>query len=111
MIAIGVTRKCRVALVRIDKGKITYRLRSDQSIQAAAVEYVMKREAFGKPIVEQPVVRHRLAICGAQVESLDAWIQQFVFQMTKLPKSTVSHPSFVSSFSCKDAHNAYAGRR
>jgi len=67
MIAIGVMRKCRVAL-------------------GAAVEYTMKREAFGKSLMDQPVVRHRLAICGAQVESLSSWIDQFVYQMTKLSK-------------------------
>ncbi|CAI6242459.1 unnamed protein product [Periconia digitata] len=66
-IAIGATRQARVAL-------------------SAAVEYVMKREAFGKPLVEQPVVRHRLAKAGALLESQWAWVEQFVYQMTKLPK-------------------------
>jgi acyl-CoA dehydrogenase len=58
-ICVGVTRVARVAL-------------------SAAFEYVMKREAFGKPLMDQPVVRHRLAKCGADVEALDAWVQQFV---------------------------------
>ncbi|MCJ1407057.1 hypothetical protein MMC19_001127 [Ptychographa xylographoides] len=66
-IAIGVTRQSRVAL-------------------AAAVEYCLKREAFGKVLMEQPVVRHRLAKCGAILESQWAWIEQFVYQMTKLKK-------------------------
>lgn len=68
-IAIGATRQSRVAL-------------------AAAMEYVLKREAFGKPLVEQPVVRHRLAKCGALLESQWAWVEQFVYQMTQLPKET-----------------------
>ena len=67
-IAIGVTRQARVAL-------------------AAAFEYVMKREAFGKTLIEQPVVRHRLAKAGAMLETQSAWIEQFVYQMTKLSKS------------------------
>lgn len=46
----------------------------------------MKREAFGKPLIDQPVVRHRLAKCGAEVEALDAWVQQFVYQVTNLKK-------------------------
>ncbi|KAF2263966.1 short-chain specific acyl-CoA dehydrogenase mitochondrial precursor [Lojkania enalia] len=66
-IAIGATRQARVAL-------------------ASAMEYILKREAFGKPLVEQPVVRHRLAKCGALLESQWAWVEQFVYQMTKLPK-------------------------
>ena len=67
-IAIGATRQSRVAL-------------------SAAFEYVLKREAFGKTLMEQPVVRHRLAKCGAQLESLWAWIEAFVYQMVQLPKA------------------------
>ncbi|KAI4174730.1 MAG: hypothetical protein LQ343_002101 [Gyalolechia ehrenbergii] len=67
-IAIGVTRQARVAL-------------------AAAFEYCMQREAFGKTLLEQPVVRHRLAKAGALLESQWAWIEQFVYQMTKLKKA------------------------
>ena len=66
-IAIGVTRQARVAL-------------------SAAFEYCMKREAFGMTLMDQPVVRHRLAKCGAELESLWAWMEQFVYQMTKLSK-------------------------
>lgn len=66
-IAIGATRQARVAL-------------------ASAMEYVLKREAFGKTLVEQPVVRQRLARCGAMLESQWAWVEQFVYQMTQLPK-------------------------
>ena len=68
MIAIGGTRQARVAL-------------------AAAFDYCLKREAFGKTLMDQPVVRHRLAIAGAQLESLWAWVEQFVYQMTKLEKN------------------------
>lgn len=47
----------------------------------------MKREAFSKKLIEQPVVRHRLAKCGAQLESQQAWIEQFAYAMTKLTKA------------------------
>ena len=67
-ISIGVTRQARVAL-------------------SAAFEYCLKREAFGKTLMEQPVVRHRLSICGGQLESHWAWVEQFVYQMTKLSKA------------------------
>ncbi|UJO16389.1 Acyl-CoA dehydrogenase apdG [Fulvia fulva] len=68
MIALGATRQSRVAL-------------------STAMGYVMKREAFGKPLAEQPVVRHRLAKAGAQLEMLQAWLDQFLWQMLHLPKS------------------------
>lgn len=66
-IAIGVTRQARVAL-------------------SAAFEYCLQREAFGKALMEQAVVRHRLAKTGALLESQWAWVEQFVYQMTKLKK-------------------------
>lgn len=67
-ICISATRQARVAL-------------------SSAVEYVMKREAFGKPLMEQPVVRHRLAKAGALLESQWAWVEQFVYQMANMPKA------------------------
>jgi acyl-CoA dehydrogenase len=66
-IAVGVARQARVAL-------------------SAAFEYTMKREAFGKTLMEQPVVRHRLAKAGAELETLQAWNEQFLYQMTQLTK-------------------------
>jgi len=51
---------------------------------SAAFEYCLKREAFGKTLMEQPVVRHRLAKCGADLEAHWAWIESFVYMMTKL---------------------------
>lgn len=53
-IAIGASRQCRVAL-------------------SSAFEYCLKREAFGKTLMDQPVVRHRLAKAGALLESHWAW--------------------------------------
>jgi len=66
-IAVGVTRAARVVL-------------------SSAFAYVLKREAFGKPLMDQPVVRNRLAKAGAELESLSAWVEAFVYQMTNLPK-------------------------
>jgi acyl-CoA dehydrogenase len=51
---------------------------------SSAFEYCLKREAFGKTLMDQPVVRHRLAKCGAELESHWAWIEQFTYCMTKL---------------------------
>lgn len=67
MIALGVARTSRVCLT-------------------TAMGYVLKREAFGKALIEQPVVRHRLAKAGAELEMLQAWLDQFLWQMVHLPK-------------------------
>ena len=66
-IAIGVTRQARVALT-------------------AATSYAMEREAFKQTLIDQPVVRQRLARCGAIVESQWAWVEQFVYAMCNMPK-------------------------
>lgn len=36
--------------------------------------------------MDQPVVRHRLAKAGAELESLSAWIEQFLYQLKTLKK-------------------------
>ena len=66
-IAVGVTRSARVAL-------------------GSAMAYVLKREAFGKPLVEQPVVRQRIARAGALLETQWAWVESFCYQMTQMSK-------------------------
>ncbi|KAF5518714.1 Acyl-CoA dehydrogenase apdG [Colletotrichum aenigma] len=68
-ISVGVTRQARVAL-------------------SSAFAYVLQREAFGKPLIEQPVVRHRLAKCGVLLESQSAWVESFAYQLSKMPKKT-----------------------
>lgn len=68
LISMGVTRQARVAL-------------------STAVEYAMKREAFGKTLMDQPVVRHRLAKAAADLETLQALIFEFVYQLNHLSKA------------------------
>lgn len=46
----------------------------------------MQREAFGKPLIDQPVVRNRLAQAGGILESQWSWVESFVYNMAKLPK-------------------------
>lgn len=67
IIAIGALRQARVAL-------------------SAAFDYCLKREAFGKPLMSQAVVRNRLAKCGVLLESHWAYVEQFVYQMANMRK-------------------------
>ncbi|KAI9926997.1 hypothetical protein ASPWEDRAFT_55302 [Aspergillus wentii DTO 134E9] len=66
-IVIGATRQARVAL-------------------STAFAYCLKREAFGKTLMDQPVVRHRLAKAGAELETMHAWTEQLLYQICHLPK-------------------------
>ncbi|KAI5297917.1 hypothetical protein KEM55_004070 [Ascosphaera atra] len=65
-IAIGAARQARVAL-------------------GTAVEYALVRTAFNKRLIDQPVVRARLAAAGSKLESLNAYIEQLCYQMKELP--------------------------
>jgi acyl-CoA dehydrogenase len=40
-----------------------------------------------QPLIEQPVVRHRLAKAGAMLESQSAWIESFAYQLTQMDKA------------------------
>lgn len=51
---------------------------------STAFAYVLKREAFGAALMTQPVVRHRLAKAGAELEPLWSWVEHFVYQMGNL---------------------------
>ncbi|KAF5854763.1 hypothetical protein ETB97_011802, partial [Aspergillus alliaceus] len=66
-IAVGCTRQARVAL-------------------SAAFGYCLKREAFGKTLMDQPVVRHRLAKAGAELETMWAWLESILYQLCHLSK-------------------------
>ncbi|KLP10418.1 hypothetical protein CEK26_012447 [Fusarium fujikuroi] len=65
---VGITRQARVAL-------------------STAFEYCLMREAFGKPLTGQPVVRHRLAKCAAMLESHTAWLELLVYQLSHMDKA------------------------
>lgn len=65
--AIGSTRQARVAL-------------------STAFEYCLSREAFKKTLMDQPVVRHRLAKAGAELETTWAWLEQLQNQLCDLSK-------------------------
>lgn len=66
-ISVGVTRQARVAL-------------------STAFAYCLKREAFGKTLMDQPVVRHRLAKAGGELETMWAFVEQLLYQLANMPK-------------------------
>ncbi|TPX16294.1 uncharacterized protein E0L32_003943 [Thyridium curvatum] len=57
-----------------------------RKLLGTAFDYVMKREAFGKTLIDQPIVRHRLATAGADLEAQWSWIEQITYAMNTLPK-------------------------
>ncbi|KAH8730294.1 acyl-CoA dehydrogenase-like protein [Phaeosphaeriaceae sp. PMI808] len=49
-----------------------------------AWQWALKREAFGKLLIEQPVVRNKFGNMGRQVESLQAWTEQIIYELENL---------------------------
>lgn len=47
----------------------------------------MKRTAFSQPLINQPVVRNRLARAGAELETCWSWVESFVYQMCHMSKA------------------------
>lgn len=49
-----------------------------------AFTWAQKREVFGQTLISQPVVRHKLGICGKKVDALHAWTEQIVYELDNL---------------------------
>ncbi|KAF2185654.1 acyl-CoA dehydrogenase-like protein [Zopfia rhizophila CBS 207.26] len=49
-----------------------------------AFEWALKREAFGKRLIEQPVVRWKFGNMGRKVEALQAWTESVVWESENL---------------------------
>ncbi|KIM20508.1 hypothetical protein M408DRAFT_135293 [Serendipita vermifera MAFF 305830] len=43
-----------------------------------------QRFVFGKPLVSQPVIRHKLANMIARVEAVQSWLENITYQMTQM---------------------------
>eukprot|EP01117_Protostelium_nocturnum_P013518 TRINITY_DN5050_c0_g1_i1.p1 TRINITY_DN5050_c0_g1~~TRINITY_DN5050_c0_g1_i1.p1 ORF type:complete len:563 (-),score=249.06 TRINITY_DN5050_c0_g1_i1:118-1806(-) len=49
-----------------------------------AFKYAHKRRAFNKRLIDQPVIRNKLAHMARQIEATQAWVESITFQMTRL---------------------------
>ena len=50
-------------------------------------KYAMKRKTFGKPLVEHPVIRWKLAEMARQVECTQAQLETLTYQMCTMTKA------------------------
>jgi alkylation response protein AidB-like acyl-CoA dehydrogenase/predicted heme/steroid binding protein len=51
---------------------------------AECYRWAMQRKAFGKRLIDQPVIRYKLAEMSAIVECMEAWVESLTFQMTQM---------------------------
>lgn len=59
-------------------------LRGARTCLEDAFAWALKREVFGQTLISQPVVRHKLGICGKKVDALQAWAEQIVYELDHL---------------------------
>ena len=55
-----------------------------RNVVADSYRWAMQRKAFGKRLIDQPVIRYKLAEMSAAVESLEAWTESITYQMEKM---------------------------
>ena len=48
------------------------------------MKWAHQRQVFGKALIEQPVIRQKLAIMIAEVEAVHNWMENITYQMTQL---------------------------
>jgi len=59
-------------------------LRSSRICLQDAMSWCQKREAFGKTLIEQPVVRHKFGHMARQVDGLQAWIESIIYELDNM---------------------------
>ncbi|KAG9244510.1 acyl-CoA dehydrogenase-like protein [Calycina marina] len=69
-------------------------LRGSRICLEDVMAWCQKREAFGKTLIEQPVVRHKLGHMARQVDGLQSWIESIVYELDHLSHAKGNASSF-----------------
>lgn len=64
---------------------VAYVLAATRGVVDCALRWVHQRKAFGKRLIDQPVIRQKLAHSIAELESVQNWYENITYQMTQLP--------------------------
>jgi alkylation response protein AidB-like acyl-CoA dehydrogenase len=54
------------------------------SLSLFRFRWANQRKVFGKPLIEQAVIRHKLAAMIARVESVQHWLENITYQMCRM---------------------------
>ncbi|KAJ3393449.1 hypothetical protein HDU84_001939 [Entophlyctis sp. JEL0112] len=58
--------------------------RGSRLVTEEAFKWASQRKVFGKPLIEQPVIRFKLAKMIAEVESVHNWLENITYNMNKM---------------------------
>lgn len=61
-----------------------YTVRQLRLVTEECLKWAHQRLVFGQPLVQQPVIRQKLAKMIAHAEGLQAWLEHVTFQMTQM---------------------------
>jgi len=59
-------------------------IRATRLVVEESFKWAHQRQVFGKSLLQQPVIREKLAHMIAQVESVHNWLENITYQMTKM---------------------------
>jgi len=59
-------------------------LRGSRICLEDAMTWCQKREAFGKTLIEQPVVRHKFGHMARQIDALQSWIESLIYELENM---------------------------
>jgi len=54
-------------------------------ITEESFKWAHQRKVFGKPLIEQPVIRQKLAFMISRVEAIGNWLENLTYQMQHIP--------------------------
>lgn len=59
-------------------------IRSSRFITEECFKWTHQRKVFGKPLIAQPVIRHKLAQMFAKCEATQSWLENITYQMNRM---------------------------
>jgi len=63
---------------------VCYCIAGIRGVVEESFKWVSQRKAFGKRLVDQPVVRQKLAHMVAELEAVHSWLETLTYQMTRM---------------------------
>lgn len=64
--------------------------RHSRMIVEESMKWAMQRKVFGKPLIDQPVIRYKLAEMAANVESLHSMLEDVTYQMCNMTQDRIN---------------------
>jgi len=59
-------------------------LRGSRTCLQDTMDWCKKREAFGKTLIEQPVVRHKFGHMARQIDGLQSWTESIIYELDNM---------------------------